>query len=76
MRTGLIETWAGNPADVGPMYPFVGYEVPLFVVCVVLWIAYTVWQIRHENATYVDELDQLAGADSLVSTIEREGRNS
>ncbi|MCE2437917.1 MAG: hypothetical protein J4F39_00665 [Candidatus Latescibacteria bacterium] len=76
MRTGLIDTWVGNPADVGPMYPFVGYEVPLFVVCIVLWIAYTIWQIKHENATYADELDQLAEAGSLVSTIEREGGNS
>lgn len=76
MRTGLIETWAGNPADVGPMYPFVGSEVPLFVVCVVLWLAYTVWQIKHENATYAAELDRLAEADSPASAIEPEGKNS
>ncbi len=76
MRTGLIETWAGNPADVGPMYPFVGSEVPLFVVCIVLWIAYTIWQIKHENATYAAELDQLAEAESPASATDTENRNS
>lgn len=76
MRTGLIETWVGNPADVGPMYPFVGSEVPLFVVCVVLWIAYTIWQIKHENATYASELDQLAEAESPASAIEPEGKDT
>ena len=75
MRTGLIDTWVGNPADVGRMYPFAGYEVPLFVACLVLWIAYTVWQIRHERANYQDELDQLAEASPLVTAIRGKGRN-
>ncbi len=75
MRTGLIDTWVGNPADVGPMYPFVGYEVPLFVVCLGLWIAYTFWQIRHERANYRDELDHLVEASHLATAIEGEGKN-
>ena len=76
MRTGQIDTWTGNPADVGPMYPFVGYEVPLFVVCVALWLAYTVWQMKHENAVYQDELDRSAEAAPSVSETEGEGRDS
>lgn len=76
MRTGQIDTWTGNPADVGPMYPFVGYEVPLFVVCVVLWLAYTVWQMRHENAVYREELDQCASAGPSASATEGESKDS
>lgn len=41
MRTGLVESWAGNPAEVGPIYPFVGSEVTLFVICFVLWVLCT-----------------------------------
>ncbi len=47
MSTG-IETWK-NLADIGPIYPFVGTEVILTVVGVVLWIAWHVLQISAEK---------------------------
>lgn len=49
MKTGLIDSWTNNPLDVGPLYPFVGWEMALFVVCLILWIVYTIWQIRFER---------------------------
>ncbi len=54
MPTG-IESWA-NPAEIGPIYPFVGTEVALTVVGVVLWIAWHVITAREENQQW-NELD-------------------
>ena len=54
MPTG-IESWA-NPADIGPIYPFVGTEVALTIIGVVLWIAFHVITGREENKQW-NELD-------------------
>ncbi len=54
MPTG-IESWA-NPAEIGPIYPFVGTEVALTIVGVVLWIAWHVITAREENQQW-NELD-------------------
>lgn len=55
MRTGL-ESFA-NPAEIGPLYPFVGAEVALTVITVVLWIAWHVITAREENQQW-KELDE------------------
>ena len=59
MGTGLVDSWMGNPADVGPMYPFVGFEAPLFFVCLLLWILYTIWQMKNESTHYAMEGEEL-----------------
>ena len=66
MRTGLIENWRGNPAEIGPMYPFVGFEVPVVLVCFILWILYTIWQMRFEYTHYAREEQELRKSDSKV----------
>ena len=75
MKTGLIENWTGNPVEVGPMYPFVGYEVHLFLICFVLWIVYTIWQMKFEASKYSEEVAMLSGSDQLEKTIEINGEN-
>ena len=55
IRTGDIETWAANPAEMGPLYPFVGWEVAFLVMCVALWLAWTVWQMARESTDYADQ---------------------
>ncbi len=66
MRTGLIENWTGNPAEIGPMYPFVGFEVPVVLVCFILWILYTIWQMRSEYTHYAREEQEFRKSDSKV----------
>jgi hypothetical protein len=51
-RTGIIERWGGNPLEMGPLYPFAGYEWLMFAVCVGLWILWTIWQMRFETTEY------------------------
>jgi len=54
MPTG-IESWS-NPADIGPIYPFAGLEVPLVIIGFILWIAWHVVTAREENRQWA-ELD-------------------
>jgi hypothetical protein len=58
MPTG-IESWA-NPAEIGPIYPFVGTEVLLTIIAVVLWIAWHVITAREENQQWRELDDQYA----------------
>jgi hypothetical protein len=68
MSTGAFENWAGNIADIGPIYPFVGSEWLWFVIGVAVWIVWQIWQIRHENRTYAEELTTV-GTKAALSRI-------
>ena len=70
MKTSMVESWTGNPADMGPLYPFVGNEVPFFLLCVLFWIVYTLWQMKFERRTYEGEERDLAEGDHLSRIIE------
>jgi hypothetical protein len=45
-----LSSWAVDLKDVGAIYPFQGFEVPMVIVAVVFWVLWHVWQISHENA--------------------------
>lgn len=50
MGTGLDSFT--NPQNIGALYPFVGFEVPLVIAGVVLWLAWQVRQTKIENREY------------------------
>ena len=50
--TGPVETWKGDPLDLGPLYPFVGYELLMFGVCAFICLAFLVWKVISENEKY------------------------
>ncbi len=56
MNTGLVSNWDGAMFDIGPIYPFVGWEVPMVILGFIFWIGWHYLQIRAEN----DRLDQEA----------------
>ena len=70
MNTGMVESWNGNPLDLGPLYPFVGMEIPIFLVSFIFWILYTVWQMKSEHRMYRMEMQVLSKEDKLNRTIE------
>ena len=73
MATGPVETWAQNLAELGPIYPFVGSEVGLWVAGMAFWIIWHVWQARFENATYGDEMARYASdLDKLKKAVRGE----
>ncbi len=72
MTTGDFESWTGSMLDIGPIYPFVGTEVALLVVGVVLWILWHVWQIRNESREYKEEATKYTEGENLMKAIRGE----
>ncbi|MDH3412302.1 MAG: hypothetical protein OEM98_07445 [Gammaproteobacteria bacterium] len=72
MSTGNFENWAGNISDIGPIYPFVGSEVFLWILGLVLWIAWHVIETKRENRTYEEEVRKYGDPENLRRLISEE----
>ena len=72
MSTGSFENWAGNIADIGPIYPFVGSEFVLWIIAMALWIVWHVMQVRTENKIYEDEKKRFGDPESLKKILDAE----
>ena len=71
MSTG-VESWSAESlAKMDAIYPFVGSEVLLTIVGVVIWIGWQIWQIKFENNSYDEQTSQLQG-ESLTKAISEE----
>jgi hypothetical protein len=70
MSTTPIDTWAVDLADVTFIYPWVGSEVAMVVLAVVLWLAWHVWQVKFENKTYEEELAKYGTDEHLKKGVE------
>ena len=68
--TGPIDSWNVNPLDVGPIYPFVGWEMLMFVASVAFCVAFMVWKFKTENAKYAAKARELRESDELASALE------
>ncbi len=56
MSTTEVTSWAIDLSTVGPIYPFVGTEMLWFVLGLVFWIGFHVWQIGFEKKTYDEDM--------------------
>ncbi len=65
MATTPIDTWAVDLADVTLIYPWVGSEGVMALVAIVLWLAWHVWQVRHETATYEEEKRKYGNPETI-----------
>ena len=65
MSTTPIESWSGDLEAVSFIHPFAGYEFPMVVIGVVLWIAWHVWQVQFENNTYKEDIAKHATSENL-----------
>lgn len=72
MSTGSFDSWTGNMLDIGPIYPFVGWEVVLWVVGMAFWIIWHIWQARHESNEYHAETEKYARGENLMKAIRGE----
>lgn len=59
MKTGLIESWANDPTQVGPLYPFPGFEVLMFVIVCTIFLTYIIWGMHHEEKEIANTLKKL-----------------
>ncbi len=57
--TPTIEAWSRNPQDTGPLYPFVGTELFLSVLCLIFFLIFMVWKFRSERNTYDHQASSL-----------------
>ncbi len=64
MSTTIVENWATDIAQLGPIYPFVGTEFILWIAGLAFWIYFHVWQLRSEAATLNED-------SALVDTPEK-----
>jgi hypothetical protein len=72
MNTGRIENWDGAIADIGPIYPFVGSEVLMVILCVIFWIGWHVWQYRMESQRFAEEAQRLRQGNNLQQAVDAE----
>jgi hypothetical protein len=72
MSTGNFENWDGNVMDIGPLYPFVGYEGLMVVILVVAWAAWHIAQMVGENRELEDRVRQLRQGNELQKALESE----
>ena len=70
MSTTPIETWAVDLADVTFIYPFVGSEVVMAVIGIMLWLGWHVWQLKHENAEYRDKLAKYGDDETIKKALD------
>jgi hypothetical protein len=72
MSTGSVANWDGNVLDIGPIYPFVGWEGLMVVLCVIFWIGWHILQIRMENAQLDEEARKLRQSGGLKKAVDAE----
>ena len=70
-----IESWTENVAEIGPLYPFVGWEVPMGLACAAVCVAFLVWKFRSENATYAAMVRRLQTDTSTTKNDSADGQS-
>lgn len=72
MKTASFSDWSGNMFDLGPLYPFVGWEVPMVILGFIFWIGWHVLQTRAENRELDEAARKLREGDSLQRALQAE----
>lgn len=72
MTTGNFVDFTGNIADLGPIYPFVGWEGLFCFIGLVLWILWHILQFRMENKELKEHAEAHGDRDSLTEIMARE----
>jgi hypothetical protein len=72
MSTGNFENWDGNVLDLGPLYPFVGFEGLMVVILIAAWIAWHIAQMVGENRELDERVRQLKQSGALQKALDSE----
>ena len=72
MTTAHFATWGGNIADLGPVYPLVGWEVPIFILGLLFWIFWHILTIIQEEKELREHAESHGERDSLTEIMDRE----
>lgn len=69
MSTTPVESWAVDLTTLGPVYPFVGSEIFMYIVALVLWVAFHIGQIRQENRILNEEAERMRDPKKLEEAL-------
>jgi hypothetical protein len=69
MSTANFTDWNGNMFDIGPIYPFVGWEVPMVILAFIFWIGWHVLQLREEVRLQDETARMLRQGDNLQKAV-------
>ena len=72
MNTGMVSNWDGTMFDIGPIYPFVGWEVPMVILGFIFWIGWHYLQMRMENGQLDQEARKLRQGGDLQKLLQSE----
>jgi hypothetical protein len=70
MSTGNF--WDGNVLDLGPLYPFVGFEGLMVIILIVAWVAWHIAQMVGENRELEHRVEQLRKSGELQKALDSE----
>lgn len=65
------ESWAVDLADVGPIYPFQGWEVAMTIACVIFWLAWHRIQFVRESEHLEKARKQVLNHEKIQRSVER-----
>lgn len=65
-----MTTWAVDLANVGAVYPWIGYELIMVLVAVALWILWHILQIRQENADYNEDIRLYGNKEAIRKALD------
>lgn len=71
MSTIGYESWAVDLADVGAIYPFQGWEVPMTIIGVVFWLGWHWIQMRRESEELERAKNRKLDRDAVGHMIDR-----
>jgi hypothetical protein len=72
VTTGNFTDWSGNMLDLGPLYPFVGWEGFMVLLAFIVWIGWHLLQLRAESRQLDDEAQLLRQGSNLAKAVEAE----
>ena len=64
------DSWAVDLADVGPVYPMQGWEIPMVVVGVIFWLAWHLVQFVRESE-HLENARKIGDAEKVSKALER-----
>ncbi|KLN59069.1 hypothetical protein WH96_19640 [Kiloniella spongiae] len=70
MSTIGLESWAVDLAEVGPVYPFQGWEVAMTIVGVVFWLGWHRIQYLRENE-HLKNVRDIGDKEKIAKALER-----
>lgn len=73
--TGLVHSWNVNLSELGPIYPFVGWEGTMLAVCAAMCVAFMIWKFATETAKYAERVEELRAPGALAAALAADRRH-